>query len=287
VVRHLTERDRVLLRLLARYKVFTSFQVTDLLFNSETRARSRLVELHRLRLIDRFEPHDPRCRNPPYHYVLGRLGTAVIAAERGDDPAAAVKAYKPAVALGLGRSQRLRHRVGTNGFFVALAAYARHHPEANLAAWWSEEDCADWCGEYVRPDGLGDWEEHGVSVEFLLEYDLGTEPLGRLTDKLAGYEKLEHEGGASTWLVFAFQSHRRETSARAALMSASVPIATAALSQEPRPYGAVWQPLYDENAARVRLSELARLAKPRAALDRAASGGTRAWRFERKTPADG
>jgi hypothetical protein len=57
------------------------------------------------------------------------------------------------------------------------------------------------------------WEDDGCPWSSLLEYDLGTEPLGRLVNKLGGYEKLDYERGVATWLLFAFPSERREANA--------------------------------------------------------------------------
>lgn len=92
----------------------------------------------------------------------------------------------------------------------------------------------------MRPDAFGEWHEDGVAVEFFLEYDRGTETLARLVDKLGGYERFEAERGASSWVVFAFGSPRREATARRAL--ATVPAATAALGGPLRPADALWLP---------------------------------------------
>lgn len=140
-------------------------------------------------------------------------------------------------------AQRLRHRVGTNGFFVALTVDARVIGDAKLAAWWSEEQCGRWSDDIVRPDGRGEWHEHGRELEFLLEYDLGTEPLGWLAAKLPGYEELESERGVAAWILFAFLSERRERNARAAMSGATVPVATASLATRLRPSQEIWLPL--------------------------------------------
>ena len=39
----------------------------------------------------------------------------------------------------------------------------------------------------VRPDGFARWREGEAWCEFFLEYDTGTEAVGRLVDKLSGY----------------------------------------------------------------------------------------------------
>lgn len=50
----------------------------------------------------------------------------------------------------------------------------------------------------VRPDAYGRWREDGHQVEFFLEFDIGTENLGKLGRKLHGYEKLATATGITT-----------------------------------------------------------------------------------------
>jgi Replication-relaxation len=92
-------------------------------------------------------------------------------------------------------SQRLTHLVGVNGFFCALAQDARHHPDAELERWWSEQACATHWGRLVRPDGYGRWREHHRRVDFFLEYDQASEAPHRLAGKLVGYLQLADASG--------------------------------------------------------------------------------------------
>lgn len=104
----------------------------------------RLRELFQWGVIDRFQPF-VAVGTAPMHYVLAPAGAAVLAAEDGRD----VKelGYRHDRAFGIAHSLRLAHTVGVNGWFTALV-------------------------------------DHGHTVEFFLEYDFGTEVLGKLNGKL-------------------------------------------------------------------------------------------------------
>jgi hypothetical protein len=282
LARLLTDRDRRLARAVARHRVMTSDQLAEVFFDSRRRAQDRLLRLHGLQVLDRFEPIRPAFGRVPLHYVIGRLGAAVLAAEDGTDPERAIRRWKADRALVLGGSQRLFHLLGINAFYAALAGQARRDPAAALRDWMTEGECAAWAVDLVRPDAYGVWSENRRCVEFFLEYDRGTEPLGRLAAKLAGYERLEAERGESTWVLFAL-APRREPSARKALAGATVPVATARLDHLARPQDELWLPL-GEADRRLRLAELAEVPKPPEALARAAAGSVRAWRFDRSRP---
>jgi Replication-relaxation len=78
----LTSRDRQLCRLLAEHRVLTSHQLTELAFNHLDTAEDRLRTLTTLEVLDRFRPRRDT-GSAPYHYVLGPLGAALLAAEQG------------------------------------------------------------------------------------------------------------------------------------------------------------------------------------------------------------
>jgi hypothetical protein len=259
VLGRLTERDRHLCRLLEDHRVLTTAQVTDVGFTGERRARMRLGELYALDLLDRFRPRTGG--NPaPFHWVLGPLGAALVAAEHGLD--VADLDWRRGLVHDLAASQRLAHLVGLNGFFTALLRAARSRPGCSLDEWWSERRCAREWGEVVRPDAYGVWTDHGVTLPFLLEHDNGTERLARLAQKLDGYARLAAEAGHPNWVLFTFPGPRREADARRVLTHPTVPAATAARSPHP-PHGfapdtALWQPVAD-HGPRLRLAQLAGL----------------------------
>src|SRR5215218_2094911 len=171
----LTDRDRTLCRLLHQHRMLTTPQLTDLAFPSRNAAEHRLAILHQLGVVDRFRPHNTP-GSAPYHYVLGPLGAALLAAEADQEPAEL--GYRRDRALALAHSQRLSHLLGVNSFFSALARDAHGHPNAALEVWWSEQRCAAQWGGLVRPEGYGRWREHDTGVEFFVEYDRGSEPDG-------------------------------------------------------------------------------------------------------------
>ena len=139
VASRLTERDRVIVRLLYEHRVLTSPQVRDIAFDSARRTEARLRVLYKLRVVDRFRPQRWR-GSAPYHWVLDAAGAAVIAAEREVD--VATLTWRRDRSLARQASASLDHRVGTNGFFTALIREARAHPGRRLAAWWPEWRCA-------------------------------------------------------------------------------------------------------------------------------------------------
>jgi hypothetical protein len=253
-------------------------QVARLFFDSHKRASARLLDLLGLGMVERFRPYREGWGSHPWHWVLGREGAAVLAADRGGDEPA--RRWRGEHALAYASGMRLAHLVGVNEFHACLAGRARRSGDASLADWMTAAEAARWCDRLTSPDAWGRWEESGRTVEFFLEYDRGTEALGRLADRLAGYERLESERGASAWVLFAFESARRERTARAALAGTTVPVATAGLLDGVEPQEAVWLPLRP-SGERLRLSALADAPKPPEALGRCAEGGPRAWRFDR------
>lgn len=78
-------------------------------------------------------------------------------------------------------------------------------------------------------------------------------------------------------MLFAFESPRREATARRALTGATVAVATAVLGDGSRPSNDVWLPTGASPAVRVRLASLARVPFPAGALSRIEGG--RSWRY--------
>jgi len=249
----LTDRDRTLCRLLHQHRVLTAPQLTDLAFPSRNAAEHRLAILHQLGVVDRFRPrHTPG--SAPYHYVLGPLGAALLAAQTDQEPAQL--GYRRDRTLALAHSQRLQHLLGVNSFFCALARAARQDPAAALEVWWSEQRCAARWGRLVHPDGYGRWREHQSRVDFFLEYDRGSEPLGRLAAKLPGYLQLAQASEIATPLLVWLPTQAREAAARQALAASSLPVATATPDPDQTPAGPLWLPLHASGPRR-RLAQLA------------------------------
>lgn len=261
VARRLTSRDRLLCQVLFDHRVLTTSQVVDLCFTNLTTARHRLTVLYGLRVLDRFR-HFRAVGSDPYHYVLDAIGVEVVAADRG------IEVTRPedrhARALALGEGQRLGHLLGTNGLFCGLTSWARNEVDAELIEWWSERRCATEWGEVVRPDGFGTIRVGTRSIEFFVEYDNGTEPLGRLGAKCSDYGDLTRATGWRPWVLFSFHSTAREAEARTVLSHPDVAIATTARDHfEEGPGGAVWLPV-DSTGWRCSLVELSSAAGSRA-----------------------
>ena len=249
----LTDRDRAILHLIGDHRVFTTSQLAAVFFGSQDRAEHRLRQLTDARVLARFRPHTRHCEgSAPYHYVLGPLGAAVLAADHDKDLRRV--GYRQDKALALAHSQHLAHLVGVNGFFTTLIASGRHRrpqgaTRAALVVWWSERRCADHWGRLVRPDGYGRWREDDREVDFFLEYDRGTEPLDRLTAKLAGYQQLADATRIATPVLFWLPSAGREATVRQSLTNQTrwaavpFPVATANRALDRSPAEQAWLPL--------------------------------------------
>ncbi len=250
----LTDRDRLLIRLLFEHRVLTTAQVCDIAFDSLRKAQLRLNVLYELRVVDRFRPfRGPELPSQPYHWVLDEAGAAVVAAEREEDPK--TLRWRRERGLALATTATLRHRVGCNGFFTALLREARRTPSRRLGAWWSASRCAAAWGELAHPDGYGVWLEAGRRLPFLVEWDCGTEPGQRLAAKLPGYRGLARLAASPTWLLFRFPGARREAEARKVLGRGPELLATAVLAEGASPREPVWLPI--GGGRRLRLAELA------------------------------
>ncbi len=258
VLGRVTDRDRAICRLLYEHRVLTTSQVADVGFTGHRRASTRLGELHALAMVDRFRPRY-RSASAPYHWVLGPIGAALVAAERGIETADLD--WRKGLLSNLASSQRLAHLVGINGFFTALLRSARTRPGCRLEQWWSERRCSREWGEVVRPDGYGRWVDGLIALPFLLEYDNGTETLERLAAKLPGYAGLAAAAGHPNWVLFTFPSPRREREARRVLAHPTVPVATAALAPGEAPDAAHWLP-FGSDGPRRPLAQLARHSSP-------------------------
>lgn len=73
-------RDRELVRLVARHRTLTTDQLAALRFGNLTTARHRLSVLVRLGLLRRFRPRR-EAGSAPWHYVLGPVGAALLGHE--------------------------------------------------------------------------------------------------------------------------------------------------------------------------------------------------------------
>ncbi len=158
--------------------------------------------------LNRFIPARGLGR-PDVHWVLGPTGGVWSAGYDGRILAHPSTHVRRAIALSV--SAKLAHTDGANQFFVDLLAHGRTQPDCRVERWWSAQHASEAFGQRVHPDGHGVWREGGEQVGFLLEYDTGTETLGRLKDKLDPYRRLRRDGGPDYPVLFYLPSPVRET----------------------------------------------------------------------------
>jgi len=243
VLGQLTGRDRLLLDLLAEHQVLTTGQLSAVAFGSVARAQHRALTLFRLGVFDRFRLSVP-AGSQPWHYTLGPVGAAVVAAARGVDPPSPAALRRRV--LKLAASPRLGHLLGVNGFFIALHADARRDRDRALERWWSERRAAAEFDRLTHPDGYGLWSQAGRRVGFFLEYDTGSE--ARLVGKLAGYADLATAGGPTGPVLFTLPGPRREAGLHRLLGQHPPPVEVATTTTElldvcgASPADALWLP---------------------------------------------
>lgn len=257
----LTERDRWILRMCHEHRVLTTHQLTALAFGTASGARRRLNRLRQRGVLDYFRPLLVS-GSAPAHWVLAPAGAAVLAAE------AAIEVrelgYRPDRALAIAHSLHLAHTLGINDWFTALACDP--DPAASLLAWWSQYRCAALWGDLARPDGYGRFTSAATTLDFFLEYDLGTMTLSTVAAKLSGYAELARTSAVITPVLFWTPTLARETAMRKELRHSHtgladpdlVPVATAAAElAHASPAERVWSPLESTGGQRVTLAPLA------------------------------
>jgi hypothetical protein len=207
----LTERDLRILDTLHLHRVLTTPQIGELFFSGTTSraAQRRLLGFAENDLADRFTPRHPGW-NAPHHWTLGPEGARVVATRLGLTPKQI--GYRPDTHLRLRASTRLGHATGLAQTYVRFATTARATPGATLQRWWSEARCSTAWGHRVCPDGYLRWHQDGTTLDAFVEYDTGTEPLVRLTEKISRYRDLAVETRLATPVLFVVPGPRRLTS---------------------------------------------------------------------------
>ncbi|MHB8669905.1 MAG: replication-relaxation family protein [Acidimicrobiales bacterium] len=239
----LTPRDRFLIDLLAEHQLLTTAQLARVAFPSRAMAQRRLLRLHQLRVLDRFR-WNQIVGSTDWHYTLGAVGEAIVAARNGTNPPGAAAHARRVERLAA--SRQIDHLLGINDVFTRLAAHSLLQPDTVLETWRSEKRCAEYCGAIVRPDGYGCWREGDRTVRFYFEYDTGSEPLTKVVAKLPGYDDLALASSSDVLVLFWLPTARRETNLQLAITRAHPKVATATTSAElvaaltGNPAGPVW-----------------------------------------------
>ncbi|MEU1969678.1 replication-relaxation family protein [Micromonospora sediminicola] len=237
----LRPRDYTIATLLDEHTTLTTEHLTSILFANATTCRHRLQLLRRLGFIDRFLRNRPGAPNPVC-WLPGLLSSRYVALARDESPptARALRERQDRVYS----SPTLQHLLAVNDVFVSLLVHARRRPGAALTRWWSERTTAAAFGHRIKPDGHGVWTDGTDETGFFLELDRGTEPLGRLVDKLTSHRKLRAEGGPPYPIVFVLPSRLREQNLHRKLADRPEPsliVATTSPESGPDPAGPVWR----------------------------------------------
>lgn len=255
-LRRLMPRDRWLIDLMHEHQVFTTEQIAALAFDHVHTARNRLNLLAARGVLAKFRDA-VRPGSQSWRWTVGWVGAAYLAA-RDDKPAPRPGTVADRIDR-LSASPTLGHRLGVNGVFVDLAAYARTTPGTSLDRWWSERRCLDITGDLARPDGHGVWTEDGRTVSWWLEYDNATEPTRRILEKLDGYAAVHHATGLRHAVLIRMQTARQETSLHQRLrnhpaVTGGLVVATASGDHTTHPAGPVWR--VAGHTSRLRLADL-------------------------------
>ncbi|MCY9787117.1 replication-relaxation family protein [Nocardiopsis sp. EMB25] len=211
LVPRITSRDHAILADLHEHNVMTTHQIHRLHFpeRCDRVVRHRMSRLHQYELVDRFRPYSPRGRSPD-HWVLSRLGGALVAAHRGGEAEPQDPAVRSdAIAL-LAHSRQLGHKIGLVDCLVAFTTAARTTTSAQLVCWYGERESARRWGRHIRPDAYVQWGQDGTTLHAFVEYDTGSEPLTKVRRKLPGYAWLAGESGLPSIVLFAVHSAARE-----------------------------------------------------------------------------
>lgn len=251
----LTDRDYRILNVLADHSVLTTSQIAELAFSSRRHAQDRMATLTRYGAVSRFRTRVP-VGSQQWRYALAPKGATIVAYRRDQSPPSTTKVRARIDALAA--SPRLGHILGVNGFFTSLTAAARRSRSENdgqyaLVEWLSEYQCTQVYGRLARPDAYGHWRAGDREVAFFLEYDTGTEPLGRVTAKLTGYGDLALALDQPVLLLFWLPGPRRESNTRRELEPACptgvyLATGTPALGSPADP---VWLPLGESKRGRL------------------------------------
>jgi hypothetical protein len=259
----LTSRDRRLCRLLWEHRVLTSHQLTQLAFEHLDTAEDRLRTLTHLQVLDRFRPRRDT-GSAPYHYVLGPLGAAVLAAGRGST--VTELGYRRATTLAIAHHPHLAELVAVNGLFCALAGHARRHPDTELVVWLSQRDCQAKWGRVIQAHGFGRWRDHHREVGFFLHHHPQQQPIKSMIGVSADYDALVQAAPqlATNLLLVWLSRLDQETTLHRLVPPRSYVVATATPHHGADPAEAIWWPLGSTGPRR----RLANLSHDRAASTR-------------------
>jgi hypothetical protein len=260
------ERDVAILVELASRKILTTEHIHALFFRSLRRAQTKIKELREENLLDTLSAK--RGTRRADRHRLTALGARVGAFHLGRSPSDFMVGGADAELW-----RGLPHRLGVNDFFCRLVLACDARPGWGVHA-WVDEHPVHGGGKGIRADAFGRLLYPTGTVEFLLEYDRGTEHFWAAVEKLGRYLAVSSahpptEPTPFPNVLFLVGGPRREQMLSRALKvaverwdlarahSASVPLCVGnrALLWSEGHLGPVWRPLAGPDD-RLRLSEL-------------------------------
>jgi hypothetical protein len=174
---------------------------------------------------------------PPYHYLLGEAGAAVLAT----DPATTVDppGWDRTQLLRLAHANgRLTQLLAVNTLLAQLTHTARHQPGTRLVCWWPADRCRAQWGPLIGPDAYARWQDPDGEVDFFLHHT-PTQP----TSLLGGYDELAAATSITTPVLLHAGDPDQEAQLRSWLAGRRllVPVATSNPACGP-PTDPVWLP---------------------------------------------
>lgn len=187
----LSERDKEIIRLLARVRVLTGTQLERLAFHcystdNQSHIRRRVLKrLADLDLVATLERRigGVRAGSAGLVYALGRVGQRMADMLNGATSNDRTRAPRTPGTL------FLRHALAVSEAFTSMVEISRGSNVrvrsflAEPHSWWP-----DGTGGLLRPDALVIVEDEQYEATAWLEIDQGTESLGRIRSKIAAYE---------------------------------------------------------------------------------------------------
>lgn len=187
----LSDRDKEIIRLLARVRVLTGEQLERLAFHchsTDNRSHIRRRVLKRLADLELVATLERRiggvcAGSAGLIYVLGRAGQRMADMLNGITSVGRTRSPRTPGAL------FLRHALAVSETFTTMVELSR---ESNIRvrSFLAEPHCwwPDGAGGLLRPDALVIVEDERYEATAWLEIDEGTESLGRIRAKVAAYE---------------------------------------------------------------------------------------------------
>jgi hypothetical protein len=238
----LRPRDYTIASLLHEHTTLTSDQLTAILFNNPITCRHRLNTLRSFGFVDRFIRRNHPGAPNLICWIPGPLSARLSALSADESPptARALRERQDRIYA----NPTLDHLIATNEFFIKLLAHTRTNEHTSLLRWWSERATAATYGQRIHPDGHGIWADGDREVGFFLELDRGTEPIGKLVDKLSSHRRLRAEGGPAYPVLYALPSRAREQNLHRRLAERPEPslvVATTSPEAGDNPAEPVWR----------------------------------------------